>query len=273
MCPYSVSVCLIYCHYIVPVTQSNVDSEDEQGMNGEKEGWETIELEGQHVGIKTASIEEKCQAFEMLVIHCSTMGVKFSPWLSQVLELVLPGLTFIFHDGVREAAALCVVIFYVDGVVNKLYQSRLIPMLLVCGKKSNMLTPDMLNVVFNQLVNVIGAEDDPSFLASAYKCFTDSTRVVGKESLPTTVCDSIIKATQNQLQVLAQKRKRRSEKSTRELQEEREDVALLEEMEEFAFEEMGKMLQLFDESHPLLFAIGSLKELGIRTEQWDNEGD
>jgi len=77
-------------------------------MNGEKEGWETIELEGQQVGIKTASIEEKCQAFEMLVIHCSTMGVKFAPWLPQVLELVLPGLTFIFHDGVREAAAVCV---------------------------------------------------------------------------------------------------------------------------------------------------------------------
>lgn len=151
--------------------------------------------------------------------------------------------------------------------------TRLIPMLLVCGKKSNILTPDMLNAVFNQLVNVIGAEDDPSFLASIYKCFTDSTRVVGKESLPTSIYDSVIKATQNQLQVLAQKRKRRSEKSTRELQEERDDVALLEEMEEFAFEEMGKMLQLFDESHPLLFAIGSLKDLGVRSEQWDNEGD
>jgi hypothetical protein len=80
-------------------------------MSGEKEGWETIELEGQQVGIKTASIEEKCQAFEMLVIHCSTMGVKFAPWLPQVLELILPGLTFIFHDGVREAASLYAIPF------------------------------------------------------------------------------------------------------------------------------------------------------------------
>jgi importin-5 len=146
-------------------------------------------------------------------------------------------------------------------------------MLLVCGKKSNVLTLDMLDAIFNQLVNVIGAEDDPSFLASIYKCFADSARVVGKESLPAAVYDSVIKATQNQLQVLAQKRKRRAEKSARELQEERDDVALLEEMEEFAFEEMGKMLQLFDESHPLLFAIGSLKELSIRTEQWEHDGD
>ena len=146
-------------------------------------------------------------------------------------------------------------------------------MLLVCGKKSGTLTGDMLNVVFNQLVNVISAEDDPSFLASLYKCFTDSARVVGKESIPSAIYDGVIKATQNQLQVLAQKRKRRAEKSARELQEEREDVALLEEMEEFAFEEMGKMLQLFDESHSLLVAIGSLKALAIRTAQWDSEGD
>lgn len=66
-------------------------------------------MEGQQVGIKTASIEEKCRAFEMLVVHCSTMGVKFAPWLPQVLQLVIPGLSFIFHDGVREAAALYVV--------------------------------------------------------------------------------------------------------------------------------------------------------------------
>lgn len=131
----------------------------------------------------------------------------------------------------------------------------------------------MLNTTFNQLVNVIGAEDDPSFLASLYKCFADSVRVVGKESIPSSIYDGVIKATQNQLQVLAQIRKRRSEKSARELQEERDDVALLEEMEEFAFEEMAKMLQLFDESHPLLVAIGSLKALGIRTDHWENDGD
>jgi hypothetical protein len=146
-------------------------------------------------------------------------------------------------------------------------------MLLICGKKSGTLRPEMLNSVFSELVDVIGKEEDPSFLASAYKCFTDSTRVVGKESLPPAVYDGVLRSTQSQLQMLAQKRKRRAEKSPRELQEERDDVALLEEMEEFAFDEMGKMLLFFDPSHPLLFAIGSLKELGIRTELWDKEGD
>lgn len=83
---------------------------DDDGTIQEKDGYETVDIEGQQVGIKTSSIEEKCRAFEMLVVHCSTMGVKFAPWLPQILQLVVPGLSFIFHDGVREAAALYVIL-------------------------------------------------------------------------------------------------------------------------------------------------------------------
>jgi importin-5 len=61
---------------------------------------------GQHVGIKTSVIEEKCHAFEMLVIYISTLNDKFSPYLVPTLELTLPNLRFLFHDGVREACAM-----------------------------------------------------------------------------------------------------------------------------------------------------------------------
>lgn len=65
-------------------------------------------MDGRQVGIKTSAIEEKCQAFETLVIYCSTLGPRFAPYLAQSLELVLPSLRFYFHDGVREACAMCV---------------------------------------------------------------------------------------------------------------------------------------------------------------------
>lgn len=74
----------------------------------DREGWETIQMDGQTVGIKTSAIEEKCQAFETLVIYSSTIGARFAPYLAQSLELALPALRFYFHDGVREAAAMCV---------------------------------------------------------------------------------------------------------------------------------------------------------------------
>lgn len=65
-------------------------------------------MDGQQIGIRTSAIEEKCQAFETLVIHCSTLGARFAPYLMQSLELSLPALRFNFHDGVREAAAMYV---------------------------------------------------------------------------------------------------------------------------------------------------------------------
>ena len=82
-----------------------IDDEDQEKME-DREGWETVSLDGQQVGIKTSVIEEKCQAFETLVIYCSTLGPRFAPYLAQTLELVLPALRFMFHDGVREASAM-----------------------------------------------------------------------------------------------------------------------------------------------------------------------
>lgn len=67
-------------------------------------------MDGQQVGIKTSTIEEKCQAFETLVIYTSTLGARFAPYLSQSLELVLPSLRFYFHEGVREACAMYVTV-------------------------------------------------------------------------------------------------------------------------------------------------------------------
>jgi hypothetical protein len=65
-------------------------------------------MDGQQVGIRTSAIDEKCQAFETLVIYCSTLGGRFAPYLQQSLEVVLQSLRFVLHDGVREACAMYV---------------------------------------------------------------------------------------------------------------------------------------------------------------------
>ena len=84
--------------------------EDEE-VPESKEGWDIIEMDGQQVGIRTSAIDEKCQAFETLVIYCSTLGARFAPYLQQSLEMVLQSLRFVLHDGVREACAMCVAVF------------------------------------------------------------------------------------------------------------------------------------------------------------------
>lgn len=53
-------------------------SAGEEESPEEKEGWEMIVMDGQTYGVKTSSMEEKCQAFETFVVYCSTLGPPLS---------------------------------------------------------------------------------------------------------------------------------------------------------------------------------------------------
>ncbi|KAJ3554370.1 hypothetical protein NM688_g3146 [Phlebia brevispora] len=219
---------------------------DDDGGPQDQEGWESFPMDGHRVAIKTSALEEKCQAFETLVIYCSTLGNRFAPYLSQTLELVLPSLRFFFHDGVREASTL------------------LVPMLLACGKNSGTLTPQMVNASFSSVVNCIASEKDPTFFASLYRCFNDCMRVAGgPEGLPQEVKDAAIEATKRQLQLIADRRKARTNLSSKELEDEREDIKLVQEIEDYGFEDMIKMVSNIDPKHSLLIAIASVKDLAL----------
>src|SRR5882762_7775308 len=111
-------------------------------------------------------------------------------------------------------------------------------MLLSCGKSSNTLTPQMVSVSFHQLINFITSETDSSFLASLFKCFADSLRIMdGPSALSQEFHNGIIEATKRQLQTLADKRKKRSQRPPSELADDKED---------FALEDMAKLLYYMD---------------------------
>ncbi|PPQ74728.1 hypothetical protein CVT26_005110 [Gymnopilus dilepis] len=238
----------------------NVDDDDDIP---EREGWETIVMNGRTFGVKTSTMEEKCQAFETLVIYCSTLGPRFAPFLGQTLEVTLPCLKFYFHEGVREACAM------------------LIPMLLACGKQSNTLTNAMVAAVFTQLINCINTEQDSTFLASLYKYFSESMRVLGGPSaLPQQFHEGVMEATKRQLHSIADRRKARANRISSAASSnagvgdwDRDEMVLLEEMEDFALEDMGKMIAEFDPNHPLLVAISGVRDLGFNTYDSDEDGD
>lgn len=144
-------------------------------------------------------------------------------------------------------------------------------MLLACGKSSNTLTNPMVTATFHQLITCVSTEHDSSFLASLYKCFTDSLRVIGgPATLPQEYQNGIIEATKHQLQLLADRRKGRANRAALEVGEsDKEELSLLEEVEDFALEDMGKMLIIFDANHPLLVAVSSVKDLGFNS--WDSD--
>jgi importin-5 len=130
----------------------------------------------------------------------------------------------------------------------------------------------MVAATFLQLIQCIGTENDASFLASLYKCFTDCLRILGGPAvLSADFHRGVVEATKRQLQLLAERRKERAQRPVADLEDEREDLALLEEMEDFALEDMAKTLQFFDPAHSLLIAVSSVKDLGFN--YWNSEDD
>jgi hypothetical protein len=145
-------------------------------------------------------------------------------------------------------------------------------MLITCGMQSSTLTPEMVYATFRQLVTCIGTENDASFVASLYKCFADCAKLVGGPSaVPDDAKTALVEVSKRQLQVLAEKRKRRGGKTALEIEDEREDLALFEELEGFALDDMEKTLQYLDPSHPLLVAVSGVRQLGLGLNQWEDE--
>ena len=59
----------------------------------------------QKFGIKTAGLEDKSTACQMLVCYARELKEGFAPYTEQVVKLMVPLLKFYFHDLVRTAAA------------------------------------------------------------------------------------------------------------------------------------------------------------------------
>jgi len=82
-----------------------LDTHDVGGVD-EDDGWEFIKLgDQQSFGIKTAGLEEKATACQMLVCYAKELKTAFAEYVPQVVKLMVPLLKFYFHDGVRASAA------------------------------------------------------------------------------------------------------------------------------------------------------------------------
>ncbi|KAM7363450.1 karyopherin beta 3 [Cochliomyia hominivorax] len=68
--------------------------------------WSFINLgEQQNFAIRTAGMEDKASACEMLVCYARELKDGFADYAEEVVRLMVPMLKFYFHDGVRTAAA------------------------------------------------------------------------------------------------------------------------------------------------------------------------
>jgi hypothetical protein len=57
--------------------------------------------DGQELEIRTAGIEDRYHAFEVLTVYCTILGPLLAPYMMHTLELCLSSLQFPFDHGVR----------------------------------------------------------------------------------------------------------------------------------------------------------------------------
>ena len=58
----------------------------------------------QKFGIKTAGLEEKCTAMQMLVVYARDLKEGFAEYAPSITKIMVPHLKFFFHELVRAAA-------------------------------------------------------------------------------------------------------------------------------------------------------------------------
>ncbi|XP_067614434.1 importin-5 [Eurosta solidaginis] len=120
--------------------------------------WSFINLgEQQNFAIRTAGMEEKASACEMLVCYARELKEGFADYAEEVVRLMVPMLKFYFHDGVRTAAA------------------ESLPYLLDCAKiKGPQYLEGMWLYICPELLKVIGTEPEADvqseLLNSLAKC-------------------------------------------------------------------------------------------------------
>ena len=157
---------------LIEMGSSNADiqlleDEDQVAQIEQDEGWEVIPVKGKVIGIKTASLEDKQMAIELIQVYAAVLEAAFEPYVLRIMEsCALPSLIFFFHDPVRVAAAKC------------------IPRLLHSYKKAHGDQSPQLRELWmttvKKLLEAISAEPNIETLAETYQCFYESVDILGK---------------------------------------------------------------------------------------------
>lgn len=129
--------------------------------------WSLINLgEQQNFAIRTAGMEDKASACEMLVCYARELKEGFADYAEEVVRLMVPMLKFYFQDNVRTAAA------------------ESLPYLLDCGKiKGPQYLEDMWMYICPELLKVIGIEPEADVQAEMLNSLAKCIETLGANCL------------------------------------------------------------------------------------------
>ncbi|KAG0674345.1 hypothetical protein C6P42_002272 [Pichia californica] len=85
----------------------SIVDEDQLDEINQNEDYEVIQLSGKHIAVHTSVLDDKASAIEILKLYAEVLDSSFFPYVSEIAnEIVIPGLDFYLHDGVRGTCAV-----------------------------------------------------------------------------------------------------------------------------------------------------------------------
>uniref|UniRef100_A0A914HGN0 TOG domain-containing protein n=1 Tax=Globodera rostochiensis TaxID=31243 RepID=A0A914HGN0_GLORO len=202
-------------------------------VNGEdaedNDDWDYLPIdENRSLGIRTAGLEDKVTACEMIVCFARELKDSFAGYVERVMGLMLPLLPYLFHDGVRSAAAEC------------------LPCLMVCAKGyGDEYLRQMWTVIFSNYKGAIEKETDLEVLCEQLNGIAQCLEEFGGNNAIVTGADveTIFAIIHEQLQHFDKRRSEREKKEKDEEQDE-EDQEKLDELVELETTVLARMSDL-----------------------------
>ncbi|CAD5235672.1 unnamed protein product [Bursaphelenchus xylophilus] len=208
--------------------QPNVSILDDDEVEGyDEDDWNIISLGDQRsIGVKTAGLEDKLTACEMLVSFARDLGAAFGPYIEEVLTLMISQLKYIFHDGVRTAAAEC------------------LPALLACVKEQGPAAErEVFNRILGPLIQSLENETDLEVLAAKLYAIAQMIEEAGARLFGEAEIKTVLTVIQNQM--------RRYEERQVEIKKSRKD-------DDFDEEDQQELEELYDAEASVLARISDI---------------
>jgi hypothetical protein len=135
---------------IFPINQVST----EELLEEEEEGWQFTPISNKFVGVRTAMLDEKATAVNMILCYIKELQEGFFPWLDSVTKLLVPLMEFYYHDGVRSAALSCM--GYLVQCAAKYVEKN---------NGDRRLVKEIFDFIFNKLLSTLPNEIVPEITA------------------------------------------------------------------------------------------------------------
>uniref|UniRef100_A0A667ZJA7 Karyopherin (importin) beta 3 n=1 Tax=Myripristis murdjan TaxID=586833 RepID=A0A667ZJA7_9TELE len=150
-----------------------LDTQDMENIS-EDDGWEFVNLgDQQSFGIKTAGLEEKATACQMLVCYAKELKEGFVEYTEQVVKLMVPLLKFYFHDDI-------LFVFFLTMSRVRVAAAESMPLLLECARvRGPEYLTQMWHFMCDALIKAIGTEPDSDVLSEIMHSFAKCIELMG----------------------------------------------------------------------------------------------